>query len=150
LQSKALEYYQAIQSNLPNARIIVIGPWWPRTPLDVNIIFKDVQISNACKQAGVPFLSTLSPNPWIYGQQPNLGNAAVFILPDNTHPTESGSQFLGNAVADAVLNLYPDFDVPKSTSGFIPTGALTTNITGVFNGGTHTAYFTNGLLMRFQ
>jgi lysophospholipase L1-like esterase len=150
LQASALAYYQAIQLNVPAAKIVVFGPWWPRTPLDPSILFRDAEISNACQQAGVPFISTLSPSPWIYGQQPNIGNAAVFIMPDNTHPTESGSQFLGNSMADAILNLYPDFDVPKATSGFVPPGAVTTNITGFFNGGTHTACFTNGILMNFQ
>lgn len=112
-QSAVQTYLQALTSAVPNAKIMVIGPWWPRTPLDPQIVMRDAMASNACQAVGIPFVSTLSGVPWITGQQPNIGNAAVFIQSDNTHPTEAGSWYLGNAVADAVLNVFPNFDTPK-------------------------------------
>lgn len=112
-QSAVQTYLQALTNALPNAKILVIGPWWPRTPLDPTIVMRDAMASNACQAVGIPFVSTLSGVSWISGQQPNVGNAAVFIQADNTHPTEAGSWYLGNAVADAVLNVYPNFDTPK-------------------------------------
>src|SRR5262249_36638011 len=76
----ATKLYFTIKTNLPATKIFVVGPWWPRSPVDANGLRTMYAISNACVRAGVTqFIDNLS-DPWITGyyNQPGSGNAVNY------------------------------------------------------------------------
>jgi lysophospholipase L1-like esterase len=96
-----------VQTALPSAQLMIIGPQWPRSPGsgDSNVFACAGALSNACALSGVPYVNPVSP-PWITGNVsvPNSGNADIYTSPlDGTHPTISaGAAFLANKIASAV------------------------------------------------
>jgi len=118
LQAACLNCYQTIRSNLPNCKIIVLGPFWPRTPDTTSIFLVNNTISNACQVAGIGsnYIDTLS-NPWVTGvwNQPGSGNAVIYTLSDGTHPTGQGAWNLAYHVATELARRFPEFDPREKT-----------------------------------
>lgn len=90
---------QSIKTNLPNTKIVVLGPFYPRTP-DFNIIEVKNSIKLAAINANVNFIDNIEPFPWITGNRliENSGNAVWATSYDNTHPTQNGHIFLAQKI----------------------------------------------------
>jgi lysophospholipase L1-like esterase len=111
LQNSCLACYQMIQSNLPNCKVIALGPFWPRTPIDPQAYLVNGAISNACVLAGIGanYIDTLS-DPWVTGQwnQPGSGNAVNYTSRDGTHPTWAGAWNIASHVAAELGRRFPE------------------------------------------
>jgi lysophospholipase L1-like esterase len=111
LQQACLDCYQLIQSNVPGCKIVALGPFWPRTPIDPAAYMVNGAISNACQLAGISgcYIDTLS-DPWVTGQWniPGSGNAVVYTSSDGTHPTSAGAWNLASHVAAALSSRFPE------------------------------------------
>jgi len=118
LRDACLNCYQTLQSNLPNCKIIVLGPFWPRTPDVPSIHLVNNAISNACQLAGIGsnYIDTIS-NPWITGvwNQPGSGNAVRYTLSDGTHPTSAGAWNIAYHVAAELTPRFPELDAREKT-----------------------------------
>jgi lysophospholipase L1-like esterase len=130
----------SLQAGLPAAKIIVIGPQFPRTPSPVgdSIVFNcGILLSNACSVCAVPYISPILP-PWITGNVaiPDSGNADVYTLPsDGTHPTvPAGAKFLANQIVAALSshwNLSNPANLAANTSISLLTNGIPTPVPGV-------------------
>jgi len=114
LFSACLLSYQSVQANLPGAKIVVLGPFWPRTPstsLSDPTVQANAAISNACFSAGISsnYVDTLS-DPWVTGtwNQPGSGNAVNYTSSDGTHPTWAGAWNLAYHVAGQLTRRFPE------------------------------------------
>ncbi|MBC8002846.1 MAG: SGNH/GDSL hydrolase family protein [Opitutaceae bacterium] len=111
LRDACLNCYRIIQTNLPNCKIIVLGPFWPRTPDTPSIYRVNGAISNACFSAGIisNYVDTLA-DPWVTGiwHQPGSGNAVHYTSPDGTHPTSAGAWNIAYHVAAELARRFPD------------------------------------------
>jgi lysophospholipase L1-like esterase len=109
----AAELFATLKTNLPAAKIMVVGPWWPRQadPVgDANVFATMYAISNACATVGVTqFIDNLSDS-WITGvyNQPGSGNAVNYTGSDGTHPTPAGHWYLAYRLANAIDSLLPE------------------------------------------
>lgn len=119
LYSACLNLYQTVQSNLPACRLVVLGPFWSRTPpaLPTDSIYTvNAAISNACVDAGIAsnYIDTLS-DPWVTGvwNQPDSGNAVVYTSADGTHPTQQGHWNLAYHIASELAKRFPELQ-PQS------------------------------------
>jgi len=122
-------FYQAVtntliplQLGLPNARIAVVGPQFPRTAFpigDVTVFNCALVLSNACNDTGVPYINPVA-EPWITGNVliPNSGNAVIYTSPtDTTHPTvPAGSRFLASKMVQA-LSQFWSLSAPVANPG---------------------------------
>ncbi len=114
LFTACLNMYTAVESNLPNSKIVVLGPFWPRTPstdLTDPIHTISYAISNACFAAGIGgnYIDTLS-DPWVTGEydQPGSGNATVYTSGDGTHPTPAGQWNIAYHVASELAKRFSE------------------------------------------
>ena len=118
LQAACVNCYQTIQSNLPNCKIIVLGPFWAGTPGPASIFLVNNAISNACQTAGIGgnYIDTLS-DPWVTGtwNQPGSGNAVNYTLSDGTHPTQAGAWNIAYHVASELARRFPELEVREKT-----------------------------------
>jgi len=120
LYNACLWCYQAIQNNLPNCKIIVLGPFWPRTPDPgtPSLYLVNSAISNACLSAGIinNYIDTLS-DPWVTGiwNQPGSGNAVNYTSSDGTHPTQAGAWNLAYHVAGEISRRFPELQPRRKT-----------------------------------
>lgn len=127
----ATNLLMTLQSQLPAAKIAVIGPQWPRTPSpfgDANVFNCGILLSNACSVCGIPYVSPIL-EPWITGNvsSPNSGNADNYTSPvDGTHPTiPAGARFLANKIVASVEQFWNlSSPVQAAAAGTI---TLTTN-----------------------
>jgi hypothetical protein len=112
LQAACVSCYQAIQSQLPNCKIIVLGPFWPGTPGPPSIYLVNNAISNACQIVGIGsnYIDTLS-DPWVTGvwNQLGSGSAVRYTLSDGTHPTGEGAWNLAYHVATELARRFLEF-----------------------------------------
>jgi lysophospholipase L1-like esterase len=130
----------SLQAGLPAAKIVVIGPQWPRTPSpvgDSDVFNCGILLSNACSVCAVPYISPISP-PWITGvvTTPNSGNADVYTSPtDLTHPTiPAGAKFLANQIVSALSsywNLSNPANLGVNTSISLLTNGIPTPVPGI-------------------
>jgi lysophospholipase L1-like esterase len=139
-----------LQSQLPLAKIAVIGPEWPRTlsPTgDATVYNCGILLSNACALCGVPYVSPIL-EPWITGNVavPNSGNADVYIrAEDSTHPTiPAGAKFLANKIVTALSQFWNLR--PPATAATSSTITLTTNGTAIPFPGASVLWNSNNVL----
>ena len=115
--------YKHIKSNLPNAKIIVIGMYWPRTPsesvLNMNKALRECALENE-----IPFIDLLKGDTVLSngtlvtegtgsfingtgkdGSPKNDGNADIYTSSDSTHPTESGKVYLATRLATEIYKI---------------------------------------------
>ena len=124
LYTACLNMYTAVQTNLPKCKVVVLGPFWPRSPstdLNDSIHMVNNAISNACFTAGIAgnYIDTLS-DPWVTGvfDQPDSGNATVYTSGDSTHPTQAGHWNLAYHVASELAKRFPELQ-PRSPGGAV-------------------------------
>lgn len=117
LYTACLNMYTAVETNLPNCKIVVLGPFWPRTPSTIltdSTHTVNYAISNACFAAGIAgnYIDTLS-DPWVTGvyDQPGSGNATVYTSGDGTHPTEAGQWNIAYHVASELAKRFPELQL---------------------------------------
>jgi lysophospholipase L1-like esterase len=106
----ATQLYLTIRTNLPATKIFVVGPWWPRSPVDPNALRTMYALSNACVTAGITqFIDNLS-DPWITGYYslPGSGNAVNYTSSDGTHPTPAGHWYLAYRLAGEIGPSLPE------------------------------------------
>ena len=115
LTAACINCYQTIQNQLPNCKIIVLGPFWPGTPGPPSIFLVNNAISNACQTVGIGsnYIDTLA-DPWVTGtwNQPGSGSAVNYTLSDGTHPTQAGSWNIAYHVAGELARRFPEL-VPR-------------------------------------
>lgn len=113
-------YYQlvyntalAAKAAYPNAKFAVVSPFWPRTPVDGNVLLTGMIISNACVNAGLinsnAFFNILSP-PLITGNElvPNSGTADQYTSSDTTHPTPKGAAAIAHWLSAKMATIWPE------------------------------------------
>jgi lysophospholipase L1-like esterase len=112
-------YYQivyntavAMKAAYPNAKFAVLSPFWPRTPVDADVMATGMIISNACVAAGLinsnQFFNILSP-PLVTGNElvPNSGTADQYTSTDTTHPTPKGADAIAHWLAARMVTIWP-------------------------------------------
>jgi lysophospholipase L1-like esterase len=108
----ATNLIQSLQTQLPSAKIVVIGPQSPRglSPITDSNVFNFGNLLNAaCSACGVPYVSPIAPQ-WITGDVsiPNSGNADVYTIPiEGTHPTiPAGAKFYALKIVSALSSIW--------------------------------------------
>lgn len=123
-QAAIIIYLQALRTALPNAIIVVWGPWpvnlsavtattWPAPPAaNANSLVTsdaDMQIATAAAGVGAIFYSLLndSAGSWCYGTgttsaQTSNGNADIYVGgSDGVHPPQQGTDYMARRYANA-------------------------------------------------
>ena len=113
-------YYQLVyntavlaKATYPSAKFAVLSPFWPRTPVDADVLLTGTIISNACVSAGLitsnEFFNILSP-PLITGNElvPNSGTANQYTSADTTHPTNQGAAAIAHWLAAKIATIWPE------------------------------------------
>jgi lysophospholipase L1-like esterase len=105
----AAAIFEQIQSGLPNATIIVIGPWWPdQSKIATSVATLNSELNSVATKAGLPFVDVLG---WFTGSSnstsasPGTGNTCYYIGEDGTHPTQAGHQYLAERFASEIMAL---------------------------------------------
>jgi hypothetical protein len=93
---KAAALLAGIHRRWPKTRLVVVGPMWGGDPTKAALRVRD-SVRSAARARHVPFVDPLGER-WITGHQRKgghkaTGNAARYILPDRTHPTEAGHRY---------------------------------------------------------
>ncbi|MGY1711350.1 SGNH/GDSL hydrolase family protein [Geodermatophilus sp. SYSU D00758] len=104
-----------LRDQLPEALVVVIGPFWPNEePID-SALQVDAVIRQEAEDLGLPFVSPIEER-WITGTNDGtpLGNRAQYIGTgvDGTHPTQAGHDYLADRI-EQFLTTVPD--VPSSS-----------------------------------
>ena len=112
LRTQAQALYDTLLTNLPSAKLVVLGPWWPRgVPpqfvLDTRDALKDAALSRGLEFID-PIVATNTTQKnvgWITGtgytgNPQGDGNADLYISSDHTHPTDLGHQYLALRLAE--------------------------------------------------
>ncbi len=98
-RAAVVNLFDTVQAKVPNAKKIVIGPYWPQTPLHPQIVEKRDIVKDVAAQKGWAFIDWLG---WITGkwnEPQNGGNAYLYTSSDGTHPTDAGRKYLGERLA---------------------------------------------------
>lgn len=116
ITAEALLNYQAVRAALPNALILVLGPWALASGPSGSIITAENAISAAVTQMNDPMIKfvkqTTDPaGSWIYGTgrtgaTNGTGNADYYIGgvsgTDTSHPNDAGSLYLARRAANGI------------------------------------------------
>ena len=101
------------KATYPNTKFAVLSPFWPRSPVDSDVILTGMIISNACVSAGLitsnEFFNILSP-PLITGNElvPNSGTANQYTSTDTTHPTSKGAAAIAHWLSAKMATIWPE------------------------------------------
>ncbi len=132
LAAEAGAIYDQIIENLPAARLIVVGPWWPRGIPTQSILDNRDALKTAALARNLVFIDPLvATDPsqvnagWITGTgnaaNPKAdGNADQYISADGTHPTDLGHQFLALKLAEALRNIVVPSPASSINLRFVP------------------------------
>lgn len=120
-------YYKLVQSELPNTRLLVVGPWPDQNPASGDQTNASTIISNAIVAAGnilAVFPEFNVAEAWVTGfyGQPNSGTAPIYMSGNGPHPSAAGHFFYANMLRDF---LDPNFRSAQSASS--ATAAISTN-----------------------
>lgn len=104
--TEAALVYAAIRAGLPNAKLIVVSPWFPRTPTPQYIIDLNAVLRDKAGAVGATYID-VTTRPWIFGtgwagNYKLDGNSDRYITSDSTHPNQRGHNYLGVRLADAI------------------------------------------------
>ncbi|AIW03326.1 hypothetical protein CPT_Mater169 [Bacillus phage Mater] len=117
IKAEADLLYKQLKTALPNAKIVVIGNWFPKNPGDYQL-----NLTKALKEAalanGLPYIDvlqgdtykgtgdkvTFNTGAWVTGTGNAAGfkydgNADLFTSSDTTHPTQAGHYYLAKMLA---------------------------------------------------
>lgn len=105
LQGQAAALFSTLQTGLPNAKIIAVGPWTPPTANATQAAQKQAAIAAAGAAANI---TVIDPTTWYtgtgnYGTPTGDGNADRYIVAGGTHPTLDGAKYLGSRLASAII-----------------------------------------------
>jgi lysophospholipase L1-like esterase len=109
--SAAAAVFEAIQAGLPDATVIVVGPWRPNQSDDgKTLVPLNAELSKVAASAGLPYVDVLD---WFSGngnaKTPSpAGNATYYIGSDGTHPTQAGHQYLAERLASELMSIFND------------------------------------------
>lgn len=122
-------YYQIVyntallaKATYPNAKFAVLSPFWPRTPVDADVMMTALTISNACVAAGLinsnQFFNILAP-PLVTGNElvPNSGTADQYTSADTTHPTPAGAAAIARWLAAKLATIWPQLFMSPPEKG---------------------------------
>lgn len=103
---------QAIRAKVPNAVIVVLGPWAFTTGPNAATLAKEATISGAVAALNDPMMkfAPMNTDPagaWLFGttnvSAPNTNdNTGLYITSDGTHPNKAGHEYLGRRAALAI------------------------------------------------
>jgi lysophospholipase L1-like esterase len=143
LRAEALALYDAILTNLPSSKLIVVGPWWPTgVPADYILATRDT-IKNAAAERKAEFVDPIAAARvqetnagWITGtgnvaHPAGDGNADLYISADGLHPTDLGHQYLAVKLAERLKNTNVPNVIPatalKTFAGLVIQGRIGRN-----------------------
>jgi lysophospholipase L1-like esterase len=112
-----------MRARWPGARLVLMGPLWGTGNPSPDVLRIRDALGAVARELGLPFIDPLHEQ-WITGdQRSGTGNAAAYILRDQTHPTLAGHHYIaGRLVADlTVLGL--THPVRTAPEGAAPQGA---------------------------
>lgn len=98
--------FAMLKAGAPDARIVVLSPFWPNGTTVASILPISAAINSAAVAAGLQFIDMVT-DPWITGSgkvgTPNgTGNADLYISSDGTHPSPAGHVYIGGRIAAAM------------------------------------------------
>ena len=119
------ELYDCLLTNLPKAKVVVVGSWWPSGwPIQL-ICDRQVQLKAAAESRGLLFIDPILTTNinvgnagWITGtgnagNPKGDGNADVYISSDGTHPTDLGHQYLAVKLAEKLRGIMVTDPTPR-------------------------------------
>lgn len=122
--SAATTLYTKLLSDLPSAKIIVVGPFNPSATPDSVALNLDTGLRARALSAGLPYVSLISGDvidgkgtvvlnagPWI-----TASNAAAYIGTDNVHPNDAGHDYLAKRFTQAYEALDISVDTGNTSS----------------------------------
>jgi len=104
VQAEVEQIIDGIRTNLPAAKIFVVGPLYERGYAGSGPIF-DIRAAllAACASRGLTLIDAYGES-WVTGQKTvTAGNSADFISGDNVHPSEAGHSYIGQRLAAAII-----------------------------------------------
>jgi lysophospholipase L1-like esterase len=117
LYSEALALYDTILTNLPSAKLVVVGPWWPSGIAADYILAARDTLEEAASERNLDFIDPIVATNvqqinvgWITGagnvaNPAGDGNADQYISADGVHPTDLGHQYLAVKMAERLGNI---------------------------------------------
>jgi lysophospholipase L1-like esterase len=121
----ALALYDTILTNLPSAKLVVVGPWWPSgIPSDDILATRDA-LQEAAGERSLYFIDPIVATNveqtnagWITGtgnvaNPTGDGNADQHISADGVHPTDLGHQYLATKMAERLGNILLTNSTPR-------------------------------------
>jgi lysophospholipase L1-like esterase len=86
-----------LQQGLPEAQIVVVGPWWPTGYPTESAEQVDDIVTEVAASLDLPVVSPIDQG-WITGTADGVepGNRAEFIGPDGAHPSQAGHDYLAD------------------------------------------------------
>lgn len=82
----------AARASAPDARLVVVGPFWPFDPTDSNVRVMNQVVATAAQSSGAEFIDPLGEN-WMAG---------VELAADGLHPTAAGHAALAELLVAAL------------------------------------------------
>lgn len=119
IQTAAEGVFDSIRSTLPDAILIVVGPWWPSGSPTTGIINTRNAIQTAANGRAHLFIDNIGATAagvstlgWItgtgkIGSTTGSGNADLYINADGTHPSAAGRLYLANRLARSIVAAMP-------------------------------------------
>lgn len=104
IQANAYALYSTLQAQLPQTKILVVGPQSRGVNNDVaNSYTNCAAVKAAAQAAGLPFLDMLNEG-WItgagiYGTTTGVGNGDLFMGADNVHLQQAGCEYVARRIA---------------------------------------------------
>lgn len=98
-----------LQDGLPDAQIVVVGPWWGNSFPTRSAVAVDQIVGKVAADHGLPTVSPLQ-GEWITGSNDGkvAGNRAQYIGADLTHPSQAGHDYLAGKIVEWLRTL-PQF-----------------------------------------
>lgn len=89
IKAAASEVYAYLKQELPNTRVIVVGPFWDIAPVP-GVREANAATKAAAEAAGLPFWDAIAEN-WLLDR--------ALIQEDGLHPTDAGQQVIAEKMA---------------------------------------------------
>ncbi|QKS21008.1 SGNH/GDSL hydrolase family protein [Curtobacterium sp. Csp1] len=93
--------FDKIRSAAPEAKLIVVGPFWPYDPSAPGVVAMDSIVKQAASSHDATFIDALKAG-WM--KDPSVADN---MLPDNLHPNQKGYDALAGFVSAAIAEAVP-------------------------------------------
>lgn len=98
IRAKVSALLVGVHRHWPRTSIVLVGPMWGGAPTTAALRVRDA-VRAAAQARGVPFIDPLAER-WFTGHQDEgTGNAARFVLPDQTHPNRKGHRHMAKRLS---------------------------------------------------